>query len=345
MSDNNHSKNDHATDASPNSCHAHSSFIPLASGANRSFITATVAPKYATTALQYDSYALPLGTTSYDLTEIQPTGDSLLTNKAISLLSEAATFHPFSKLPPEIRLMIWLLALPMQRVVEILEWEPQLTLSVFREVVTRRYSIALLSVCREDREFGLASKKLGFFPSVKDARYLTPNNLTLLFINMDALHTFSVSIQSRTLWTELEDTFLVHAVDPRRHRNRYSQSQSDCVKDFDGFISCLLRLLKRTRSLMVMEVILFCRKEDMALVSGVEKFLKEEWNKDNEILERHLRSLSTTGRESQWREVGWRAPRVTPMVHKPDYSLPQTDAQIDDNLSLMRDMLSGFKSF
>jgi hypothetical protein len=211
--------------------------------------------------------------------------------------------------------------------------------------VTRRYSIALLSVCREDREFALASKKLGFFPSVKDARYLTPNNLTLLFINMDALHTFSVSIQSRTLWTELEDTFLVHAVDPRRHRNRYSQSQSDCVKDFDGFISCLLRLLKRTRSLMVMEVILFCRKEDMALVSGVEKFLKEEWNKDSEILERHLRSLSTTGRESQWREVGWRAPRVTPMVHKPDYSLPQTDAQIDDNLSLMRDMLSGFKSF
>jgi len=138
------------------------------------------------------------------------------------------SFHPFPTLPPEIRLIIWSLALPKQRVVEVLEWEPQLTLSVFREVVTRRYSIALLSVCREAREFALASKKLGFFPSVKDARYLTPNNLTLLFINMDALRTFSISIQSRTLWTELEDTFLVLAVDPRHHRNRYSQSQSDC---------------------------------------------------------------------------------------------------------------------
>jgi hypothetical protein len=189
----------------------------------------------------------------------------------------------------------------------------------------------------------LASKKLGFFSPVRDARYLTPNNLTLLFVNMDAFYTFSGSLHM--LWTELEDTFLVLAVDPKHYRNICSKNQGDPVKEFDYFKSYLLSALKRTRRLMIMEVILFCSKEDMALVSGVEKFLKEEWNKDNEILERHLRSLPTTGREIQWREVGWRAPRVTPMVHKPDYSLPQTDAQIDDNLSLMRDMLSGFKSF
>jgi hypothetical protein len=40
----------------------------------------------------------------------------------------------------------------------------------------------------------------------------------------------------------------------------------------------------------------------------------------------------------------WKVPKVTSMACKPDYSSPQTQEKVENGLSVMKDMLIGFKS-
>ncbi|KAE9370863.1 hypothetical protein N431DRAFT_510311 [Stipitochalara longipes BDJ] len=240
--------------------------------------------------------------------------------EAGSLMTQATSHLPQS------------LAVPNQRVVEILQSGPRRIPFWAGSLVTRRYSIALLSVCQESRAVALATHNIGFLPPFNNTHYLTPKKITLLFCDLDALTTFSTWISP-----------LVLAIDPKHHLIQWNQNEGESARGSGHAMPFLLTAIRRTRNLI--EVILFCEKEDMAFVPSVKKSLKEEWNKENERLKRHFHSHSFLGTRTFWNEVGWTLPKVTPLAYKPNYSLPRTDAQIDDDLSLMRDMLSGFKAF
>jgi len=80
------------------------------------------------------------------------------------------------------------------------------------------------------------------------------------------------------------------------------------------------------------ELILFCAEDDTEVVTNVEKELKGLWN-------------DYTDRANSFGfPAAWNAPEVTAMLYKPDYFLLQTRDKVENELSLMKDMLTGFKS-
>jgi hypothetical protein len=90
------------------------------------------------------------------------------------------------------------------------------------------------------------------------------------------------------------------------------------------------KVAKEFRSLQ--ELILFCAEDDTEFVADVEKQFKGMWKSDGDQ------------RKSFGFLVAWKVLKVTPMVYKADYSSLQTRARVENELSVMKDMLTGFKS-
>ena len=182
-------------------------------------------------------------------------------------------------------------------------------------------------MCHESRAIALASNKLGFLSPDKNAHYLTPSNVTLLFSDLDALASYcgGKSIEGRAhsgLLRAFEDTFLVLAVDPQYPIIGSYRNERERANIINFVLRILLGAIKHTRGLRVEEMILFCEKEDMALFPSVEKALKEQWDKENRMHEQFLSVNSLSG--SVWDIIGWRVPKLTGLMYKLKDPLPRT---------------------
>ena len=267
-------------------------------------------------------------------TNNQPTeGAESLTLKSTNLISEASTtFHLFRKLPPEIRLMIWSLALPKQRVVEIFLSNLSSRQS---PLIAKRHSITMFAVCQESRAVALRSSNLCFLPPINGTHYLRPKALTLLFHDFDTLAAVFCDPFTRhqmKFRKGLEESVLTLAVNPCFEASRSDERRFCLANNYlDDMFYPLLRM-KKIRN--IEKVILFCEREDMAFLHSGVNYLQEEW-KDR--VERALRRGNSYGCG-----IGWKAPRVTSLVHERSLTIPQAQTQLDQDHLLIRDILSGF---
>jgi hypothetical protein len=82
------------------------------------------------------------------------------------------------------------------------------------------------------------------------------------------------------------------------------------------------------------ELILFCTKDDATFVMGISKSLSD----DQAIIPSDLRRAALCQKDVA------KVPKVTLMVYERGLSCPKPRVSVEEELSIMKDMLSGLKS-
>lgn len=119
------------------------------------------------------------------------------------------------------------------------------------------------------------------------------------------------------------------AVDPKH----FAIDQRKVLADMDELLWTLLAAVKL---LGLEELIVFCTEGDTAFVADIEKGVKRAWNKE--------KRKPLKGKEDLLAGVKWKLPKVIPMVHVLDLSIPRTQTWEENRLKVMKDMLSKFES-
>lgn len=132
-----------------------------------------------------------------------------------STLSVAATshdqFHPFPRLPLELRLQIWNLALPGPRVVQVIEAKKRhmLTRQASYHWTSNSPSPILLRVCKESREEALRTYTAAFGRNENDGRvYVDFDKDTVFFGRRDKLKTLISHYGTLEIESIIEEDFM-----------------------------------------------------------------------------------------------------------------------------------------
>jgi hypothetical protein len=118
--------------------------------------------------------------------------------------SSGESFYLFPKLPTELRLIIWSLALPKGRVVSIKDTASSL--------VATYDPVTLLHVNQEARELALKSYHLHWFPGFENMFYLSPKHDILHIMSLEAMQEFCAKDVGP--WSWVQDCTRTLAIDP-----------------------------------------------------------------------------------------------------------------------------------
>ncbi|KAE9370862.1 hypothetical protein N431DRAFT_468874 [Stipitochalara longipes BDJ] len=153
-------------------------------------------------------------------------------------------------------------------------------------------------------------------------------NFTLLFPDIVAL--IRHRVRPLKVWEILHSCTTILAVEV----NNFFRHPMHCTKYGQGNHkidpgTTIFRLSKEAREFTALrELVLFCAVDDNEFVTFLIKGLSKEYDEKCKNLSYfHI----------------WRVPKITLMVYKPDHPSLQTRANVENDLSVMKDMLDDLK--